>query len=60
MIVDDERNNLQSLFELRFRRQVREALHLHFAFSGEEALASLKHRGIADIGPILSDINVPA
>ena len=59
VIVDDERD-VQALFEQRFRREVREGLlHLHFAFSGEEALALLAHRGIADIVLILSDINMP-
>jgi CheY-like chemotaxis protein len=59
VIVDDERD-VQTLFEQRFRREVREGLlHLHFAFSGEEALALLAHRGIADIVLILSDINMP-
>ena len=32
---------------------------MHFAFSGEEALALLSHRGVADIVLILSDINMP-
>jgi len=59
VIVDDERD-VQALFEQRFRREVREGLlHLHFAFSGEEALALLEQRGIADIVLILSDINMP-
>ena len=34
-------------------------LELHFAFSGEDALTLLEHRGIADIVLILSDINMP-
>jgi CheY-like chemotaxis protein len=59
VVVDDERD-VQTLFEQRFRREVRQGLlHLHFAFSGEEALALLAHRGIADIVLILSDINMP-
>jgi len=59
VIVDDERD-VQTLFEQRFRREVRQGLlTLHFAFSGEEALALLAHRGIADIVLILSDINMP-
>ena len=59
VIVDDERD-VQTLFEQRFRREVRQGLlQLHFAFSAEEALALLAHRGIADIVLILSDINMP-
>ena len=59
VIVDDERD-VKALFEQRFRREVRQGLlQLHFAFSGEEALALLSHRGVADIVLILSDINMP-
>jgi CheY-like chemotaxis protein len=59
VIVDDERD-VQTLFEQRFRREVRQGLlQLHFAFSGEEALTLLSHGGIADIVLILSDINMP-
>jgi CheY-like chemotaxis protein len=59
VIVDDERD-VKALFEQRFRREVRQGLlELHFAFSGEEALALLSHGGIADIVLILSDINMP-
>jgi YesN/AraC family two-component response regulator len=59
VIVDDERD-VQTLFEQRFRLEVRQGLlQLHFAFSGEEALALLSDRGIADIVLILSDINMP-
>jgi len=59
VIVDDERD-VQRLFEQRFRLEVRKGLlNLHFAFSGEEALALLSQRAIADIVLILSDINMP-
>ena len=59
VIVDDERD-VKALFEQRFRREVRQGLlQLHFAFSGEEALALLSQRGVADIVLILSDINMP-
>jgi CheY-like chemotaxis protein len=59
VIVDDERD-VQTLFEQRFRHEVRQGLlELHFAFSGEEALTLLSHGGIADIVLILSDINMP-
>jgi CheY-like chemotaxis protein len=59
VVVDDERD-VQTLFEQRFRREIRQGLiEMHFAFSAEEALALLEHRGIADIVLILSDINMP-
>jgi CheY-like chemotaxis protein len=59
VVVDDERD-VQALFEQRFRREIRSGLlELHFAFSGEDALTLLEHRGTADIVLILSDINMP-
>jgi CheY-like chemotaxis protein len=59
VVVDDERD-VQALFEQRFRRETRRgAIELHFAFSGEEALKLLEHRGVAEIVLILSDINMP-
>jgi two-component system, response regulator, stage 0 sporulation protein F len=59
VIVDDE-PDVKALFEQRFRREIRQGqLVLHFAFSGEDALALLSHRGVADIVLILSDINMP-
>ena len=58
LIVDDEKD-IQSLFEQRFRREIRSGeLELVFAFSGEEALNFMKiheHEAIL----ILSDINMP-
>jgi CheY-like chemotaxis protein len=58
LIVDDE-PDIADLFKQRFRREVRQGQYvLHFAGSGEEALALL-----AEIHPelivILSDINMP-
>jgi CheY-like chemotaxis protein len=58
LIVDDE-PDIADLFRQRFRREVRQGQYvLHFAGSGEEALARL-----AEIHPelivILSDINMP-
>jgi len=59
VVVDDERD-VQTLFEQKFRREVRQGLiDLQFAFSGEAALALLADHGVADIVLILSDINMP-
>lgn len=58
LVVDDERD-IQTLFEQRFRREIREQIFsFAFAFSGEEALAYLEqnpHEAVL----ILSDINMP-
>lgn len=58
LVVDDEKD-VQTLFEQRFRREIRGGeLELLFAFSGEEALNFMKiheHEAIL----ILSDINMP-
>jgi CheY-like chemotaxis protein len=58
LVVDDERD-IQTLFEQRFRREIREkSLEFVFAFSGEDALAYLnnhEHEAVL----ILSDINMP-
>jgi two-component system, chemotaxis family, chemotaxis protein CheY len=58
LVVDDERD-IQTLFEQRFRREIRENLvNFVFAFSGEEALNYLnghEHEAVL----ILSDINMP-
>lgn len=58
LVVDDERD-IQTLFEQRFRREIREKLlEFVFAFSGEDALVYLnKHEHEAVL--ILSDINMP-
>jgi CheY-like chemotaxis protein len=58
LVVDDE-NDVQMLFEQRFRKEVRTGeLEFVFAFSGEEALSYLnQHRHEAVL--ILSDINMP-
>lgn len=59
VVVDDE-PDVKALFEQRFRREIRlKQLVLYFAFSGEEALKLLAHRGVAEIVLILSDINMP-
>ena len=58
LVVDDERD-IQTLFEQRFRKEIRDKfLEFAFAFSGEDALTYLnqhKHETVL----ILSDINMP-
>jgi CheY-like chemotaxis protein len=58
LVVDDERD-IQTLFEQRFRKEIREKLlEFVFAFSGEDALSYLnghEHEAVL----ILSDINMP-
>ncbi len=58
LVVDDERD-IQTLFEQRFRKEIRENyLEFAFAFSGEDALIYLnlhEHEKVL----ILSDINMP-
>lgn len=58
LVVDDERD-IQTLFEQRFRKEIREKqIEFVFAFSGEDALIYLnKHEHEAVL--ILSDINMP-
>jgi two-component system, chemotaxis family, chemotaxis protein CheY len=58
LVVDDERD-IQTLFEQRFRKEIREkSLEFVFAFSGEDALAYL-HSNAHEAVLILSDINMP-
>jgi len=58
MVVDDE-PDVELLFRQRFKREIRAgSLRLHFAHSGEEALAQLKEPGSTDVVLILSDINM--
>lgn len=58
LVVDDEKD-MQTLFEQRFRKEIREQkVQFAFANSGEEALMylqQLKHEAVL----ILSDINMP-
>ncbi len=58
LVVDDEQD-VKTLFLQRFRKEIRkEELDFMFAFSGEEALETLKsmeHEAVL----ILSDINMP-
>lgn len=58
LVVDDE-HDVQTLFEQRFRKEIKNGeVDFVFAFSGEEALTYLgihKHEAVL----ILSDINMP-
>jgi len=59
LVVDDERD-IELLFKLRFRKEIaRGEIELLFAFSGEDALATLGEHGRADVVLVLSDINMP-
>ncbi|HEX3882833.1 MAG TPA: response regulator [Stellaceae bacterium] len=59
LIVDDE-PDVAELFRQRFRREARQGTYvLHFAHSGEEALAALKNEIEPELIVILSDINMP-
>lgn len=58
LVVDDEQD-IKTLFEQRFRREIREgAFAFAFCFSGEEALTYLQEHPSEAI-LILSDINMP-
>lgn len=58
LVVDDERD-IQTLFEQRFRKEIRNGEYsFDFAFSGEDALKYLENRKQEAI-LILSDINMP-
>lgn len=58
LVVDDEQD-IQVLFEQRFRKEIRDKrVEFFFAFSGEEALQrmrTMEHEAVL----ILSDINMP-
>ena len=58
LVVDDEKD-MQTLFEQRFRKEIREhEMDFAFANSGEEALGFLKQH-VHEAVLILSDINMP-
>ncbi len=58
LVVDDEKD-MQTLFEQRFRKEIRkQEMDFVFAFSGEEALNYLKGH-VHEAVLILSDINMP-
>ncbi len=60
LVVDDERD-IQTLFEQRFRKEIREkTVEFVFKFSGEDALEYLgNHAHEQEAILILSDINMP-
>lgn len=60
LVVDDERD-IQTLFEQRFRKEIREkTVEFVFKFSGEEALDFLRDHALEQEAIlILSDINMP-
>ena len=59
LVVDDE-PDVADLFRQRFRREVRQGLYvLHFALSGEAAIAMLAEGIRPELIVILSDINMP-
>jgi CheY-like chemotaxis protein len=59
LIVDDEAD-VAELFRQQFRREVRQGLYvMHFAQSGEDALARLDDGIRPELMVILSDINMP-
>jgi CheY-like chemotaxis protein len=58
LVVDDE-VDMKSLYEQRFRREIRQSLvHIAFASSGKEALSYIKDHE-QDSLLVLSDINMP-
>jgi CheY-like chemotaxis protein len=59
MVVDDERD-IKLLFEQQFKKELRRGeVEFQFAYSGEDALQSLKDFGTGGLVLILSDINMP-
>ena len=60
MLVVDDEQDVQWLFKQRFRKELRTgSIDLEFAFSGEEALNTLRGGLATDVMLILSDINMP-
>ena len=58
LVVDDE-EDVKSLFEQKFRKEIRSGqLEFSFAFSGEQALSYLNDHH-SEVVMILSDINMP-
>ena len=58
LVVDDE-EDVQSLFQQKFRKEIRSNIfEFSFAFSGEEALDYLANHP-SEVVMILSDINMP-
>ncbi|MEP6926896.1 MAG: response regulator [Ginsengibacter sp.] len=58
LVVDDEKD-MQTLFQQRFRKEIRDLkMEFVFAYSGEEALSYLSQH-VHEVVLILSDINMP-
>src|SRR5690349_6049414 len=58
LVVDDE-PDVRTLFDQRFRREIRSGeFNFAYAYSGEEALTYLQDSG-SEVVLILSDINMP-
>jgi CheY-like chemotaxis protein len=58
LVVDDEKD-IQTLFEQRFRKEIRDHMvEFAFAFSGEDAISYL-NANLHEAVLILSDINMP-
>jgi len=59
LIVDDEKD-VEMLFRQKFRKEIKAGkIELVFAFSGQEALETLRHTKPPDVMYIFSDINMP-
>jgi len=59
MVVDDEQD-VQFLFEQKFRRELRQnQISLHFTLSAEDALKELENNLTKCLSLILTDINMP-
>ncbi|MEI2581398.1 response regulator [Scytonema sp. PRP1] len=59
MVVDDEQD-VQFLFEQRFRRELRQnRISLYFTLSAEDALEQLQNNKSECLSLILTDINMP-
>src|SRR6266487_2219983 len=59
ILVGDDEKDMQTLFEQRFRKEIRSGeMHFVFAYSGEEALCYLNQH-LHEAVLILSDINMP-
>jgi two-component system, response regulator, stage 0 sporulation protein F len=60
ILVVDDKTDVAALFRQHFRREVREGRYaMHFAASGEEAIARLENGTEPQLIVILSDINMP-
>ncbi len=59
MVVDDEQD-VQFLFEQRFRREIKQnQIKLYFTLSAEQALEQLQSKQSKCVSLILADINMP-